>query len=716
MKRISYLIFAVVAIATASCAKESFDAQGQQPQLPQEPAEVAGEVVVKFDESLSDILDMIGKGRSGVATRSGITTVDEVLDLIGGYGLERVFPVDPRTEEQTREAGLHLWYVVRFSDDYTVEEVVSRLSKLGEVQAASPVRTIKRAYNESRKAVPLSRAVLAAAGTSRNSGEYMFNDELLKYQWHLVNRGWGEQFVHETLSGYEDQGKEPGYDLDETAAEGKFTVGSDISCERAWEKCLGDPSIIVAVLDEAVCLTHPDLQQNIWVNEDEVWGSLEDNDGNGYAGDRYGYDFLNDKGVLSWDRDGDTGHGTHVAGIIAAVNNNGIGISSVAGGTPEHPGVKIMSCQIFSGNSSTSNILYMSRAIKYAADNGAVVLQCSWGYLSGASNMYENGGQGYRTEEEWAEACPLEKSVMDYFRHHAGSPDGVIEGGIPVFASGNEYAPMAGFPGAAEGCVSVAAIAADFTPSTFTNYGDFTRISAPGGDMDYYYEFIDDEHARGDVGTVLSTLPFNISETGYGYMEGTSMACPHVSGVVALGLSYAAQQHRHFRAEEILDLLYSSASDIDDIISAKKTKLYYKYQSEVNFTQPQTMTMASYAGKMGYGLVNADAFLDAIADGGVDMVFPNLYVQTKGSVTVAPSYYLDGDSYSVTVDDPSVATVAVKGSGSSGGASVSGAGASDMLVFYGLSSGSTTARITSGSTTQEFVITVRNNTDGSGWL
>ncbi|WP_337956009.1 S8 family serine peptidase [Alistipes megaguti] len=440
-----------------------------------EPTEMSGEVIVKFDPAVSDLLDERGLAQTrsnAAATRSGIYSVDEVLDM------------------------------------------------LGEVQAATPNRTIKRAYRTDRKPIPFPKELLNAPAT-RAEGEngYVYNDQLLKWEWHMINRGYQDHF---TIDPEEDA----------EVAKAKFQVGADVNCEKAWERTTGDPSIIVAVLDEGIYFRHPDLQYNMWENEGETYGSHKDNDGNGYVGDYYGYDFINNTGIISCDNSADTGHGTHVAGVIAARNNNGIGITSIAGGTEENPGVKIMSCQIFSGNTS-SNTVSLARAIKYAADNGAVILQCSWGYTSSTANGYENT-PGFATQEEWETNCPLEKASLDYFVHNAGSPNGPIEGGIPVFASGNESAPSAGFPGAADYCVSVNAIAADYTISTFSNYGPGSNISAPGGDQDYYFDYIGSESsdpaytaARGAVGCVLSTMPPQVSDqTGYGYMEGTSMACP----------------------------------------------------------------------------------------------------------------------------------------------------------------------------------------------
>ena len=170
MKMNKYLISAFGAlslIAFNACSTEDLaePSVSTGSESASEPAEMAGEVIVKFDAAVSDMLDERGlaQTRSGApATRSGIYSVDEVLDMLGECELERIFPVDALHEERTREAGLHLWYVVRFSDKYSVEG--GRRPAFGPRRGAdrNAHRTIKRAYRTDRKPVPFPKRLLNA--------------------------------------------------------------------------------------------------------------------------------------------------------------------------------------------------------------------------------------------------------------------------------------------------------------------------------------------------------------------------------------------------------------------------------------------------------------------------------------------------------------------------------------------------------------------------
>lgn len=168
-----------------------------------------------------------------------------------------------------------------------------------------------------------------------------------------------------------------------------------------------------------------------------------------------------------------------------------------------------MSCQIFAGKLSGSS----GAAIKYGADNGAVISQNSWGYTyPGVSRIPAS-----------------DKAAIDYFIKYAGCdelgnqlPNSPMKGGIVIFAAGNDDKDYLAYPGAYSAVVSVSAMAPNFKKAWYTNRGAWVSIMAPGGDQ--YF---------GQRGQVLSTLPGN----KYGYMQGTSMACPHVSGIAALALS-----------------------------------------------------------------------------------------------------------------------------------------------------------------------------------
>ena len=543
-----------------------------------------GELLVKFsDEAIAAVETGVTRTE---ATRTGLQRFDAALTDIEAVSLERVFPDIPKHEAQARAFGLHLWYVVKFNPEVSLATAARKLAAADEVAYVQYNNRIVENYDR-EESIPYDqvRSGNYIPADTRINVMAKFNDPRLKDQWHYKNTG------------------------DESLVK-PIKAGSDINLEPAWELCTGDPSIIVAVMDQGVVYNHEDLAANMWINEKELNGaSGVDDDGNGYADDIYGYNFVTNSGKITWNNPDDSGHGTHVAGTISAVNNNGIGVCGIAGGSGNNDGVKIMSVQAFDGKKSVS-VAASARAIQYAANNGASILQCSW------------GGGAYGSDKAYEDDCRAEVVALKYFieTERPGSP---LNGGIAFFAAGNDTAPCE-YPAAYPSVVCVTSISTDFTPSTFTNFGLPADITAPGGDNNYH-------EGGNQAGKVLSTL--RSIDGSYGYMAGTSMSTPHVSGVAALGLSYAKQLGKTFEPDEFRDMVLASVNDLDPYLTGVK-----KHNNG-------TMNLVEYKGKMGSGMIDAYKMLMAVRG------TPAITVEQDKPTTISLSkYYGDVTALSCTLE------------------------------------------------------------------
>lgn len=511
---------------------------------------VEGVIRMKLDRETAEALNVI-RTRSG-RVLTGNISFDELCERYNVTGMERLF-ADNGCAERTRKAGLDLWYIIRFEG--SAEQVAEDFGEIAGVNHVEIPRRITKVGGMSRKSGTPWRKLMALPKAAPSN--YPFNDPLFGGQWPLYNDG--------TINA-------------------NAQAGADINVLPAWEKTAGRSDVIVAVVDEGVEYTHPDLAGNMWSGIGKNFCDRDNDD-------------------ITWGE----GHGTHVAGTIAAVSNNGIGISGIAGGTGGGNGAKIMSCEIFHPTDGhyDANSNATADAIKYAADNGAVICQNSWGYAAGALSY-----------DQWSSADRATKEAIDYFIRYAGmSPDGETQtgpmaGGVVIFAAGNEYSRLASYPAAYDACISVASISCTYEAAWYTNYGSTVDICAPGGgdeanfvnlisyDEGYNLSTIPTNLQNGDSfvytyangETETKTIDYVSSTVGYGYMMGTSMACPHVSGVAALIVSQFGAPG--FTNEQLKEKLFSTARDIDS------------YQGTIYNNR------GTYAGKIGK-LVDAGAVLDS---------------------------------------------------------------------------------------------------------
>lgn len=488
----------------------------------------SGVVNIKFKPEMRSViaksqLRAVAVGSEDAMSRTGLSRVDNVAAQLGqNVRFERLFKYVPVHESKLVEMDMDLWYTVTFdASAASLGKVVSAFSAL-EDQEIEIVETVKNVVHigTDKGVIELaSNAIAANDKATKAMAQPMFNDPMLVKQWHY----------------------------DRLLVDDKIADGGHVNLQRAWKKTAGSNAVIVAIIDEGVNPKHEDLKDAMWINKGEIPGNGIDDDNNGFIDDIYGWNFGND----SADPASKTGHGCHVAGTVGATNNNGIGVSGVAGGTGKGDGVRIMTCDILSSVMPLPN--REAKAIRYAADNGAVIAQCSWGF--------QNPGE---TQESI-------KTAIEYFIKNAGNktnfPDSPMVGGMMMFATGNVggngslYYP-AGYSTEIPNLLSVTATDAMGDRPKYATIGTWVSIAAPGG---------------GDTGKkVVSCL-----WSGYGEMSGTSMATPHVSGIAALLIA----DQPGITPEQVREKLLSSGKNLDA-------------------SSPSTI------GKMGVGCVNASKYLN----------------------------------------------------------------------------------------------------------
>ena len=504
MKKTYYSwILLLATMAVPSCTREL-------PEVAQEPAATVdanaawgevcpGWVRIKLDESAAPL-------HTGVFTRgeaeSGNPELDRIANMLGATEVRRVFADGGKFAERRRKYGLHLWYDVHFDESLPVTRAMSDMTSIPGISYAEPIPVIHLTYEND---ILLENGMFHPTAFVEETSQSDFNDPGLKRQWHYYSDG--------SING--------------------TVAGADINLFDAWKIETGDPSVIVAIMDDGVLWTHEDLAANMWVNVDEIAGTNNDDDDNGYRDDIYGYNFWNNTGVIV-----PGAHGTHVGGTVAAVNNNGIGLCGVAGGDgTEGSGARLMSCQIQHSDQFANN-RGIADAFVYAADNGAVISQNSW------CNKSLN-------------VLPESLAVaFDYFNENAGCDKngvqvGPMKGGIILFSTGNDGVRTY-YPAASEKVIGVTAMTADHKRGRYANYGEGTDIMAPGG-------------YTGSP-QIWSTTVGATEKGDYQEMWGTSMACPHVAGVAALIVSHFGGPG--FTAEECRERLLKAYKPVGGYVSS----------------------------------------------------------------------------------------------------------------------------------------------------
>ena len=529
---IVYAAIAVFLLSGYALAQEPKETVVVRHDIPSFVGYVPGQIIVQFKQ-LSSIRAQASPitGRAGV----GVPSLDALADR---FGVTRVEPLFQGAKPKTmhgRVFDLSRHHRITFDENLNLDEVMAAYRSDPNVESVEPIGI---------------HTVLATP-----------NDPYYSLQWHLNQ-----------------------------------TSDKDMDAPEAWNSETGDSSIIVAIMDTGVRYFHKDIGGstasyatptnawgNMWINWAEKNGVASvDDDGNGYVDDWVGYDWVTgvtgcwtgeDCSTVDNDPRDFNGHGTHCAGNVAAINNNGRGVSAVTGGwlggTEQQAGngVKVMACRIgWSGKVGSTEVGYVrmdfaASAFYYAADNGAKIASCSWG----SSN---SGGLG---------------AAIDYF---------LAAGGIICKAAGNDGTETADYMCARTDIIAVAATDSNDCKADFSTYGTWVDVSAPGtGILSLYHDH-----------TAAAT-------DYYAWMDGTSMATPLTASVAALIWSH----HPSWTASQVKTQLLAATDNIDALTCN-----------------------TSYAGKLGSGRINASKAIPDVTPPTVTVLSPNggetLYGGTQDSI------------------------------------------------------------------------------------
>lgn len=519
MKR-TFLIALILSCAASICPAQPLrvftgERTRLRPDIPIPAAYVENEIVVRFapGECPDHMRPYLAEGKTGVAA----------VDRLGKtYGADRIVPLFPGARPKLHAGStydLSGWFKIRFAGAVDIERVVGEYAALPGILEAEPIsiRTVS--------AVP-------------NDGDFAS-------QWHL-----------------------------------DMFSDHDIDAPEAWDHETGDTSIIVAILDSGVRYFHKDIggadagygdpaaaDGNMWINRTEQDGIAGiDDDVNGYIDDWIGWDFVDgaedcwsgeDCDTLDNDPRDFNGHGTHCAGNIAAMNNNGYAVCSVAGGwgsgapQPAGNGVKVMALRV--GWSARFLLFeigmvrmdFCAQALYYAAENGARIASCSW-------ESENDGGLA---------------AAIDYF---------LAAGGMIFKSAGNDDIETPDYMCGRPDIISVAATDSNDCKAGFSSFGTWVDISAPGvGIYSLYHDHDDPEN------DCIAPI------------DGTSMATPIAAGAAALIWS----RRPDYTAAQVEQRLYDTADDIDSL-----------------------PCNSPYTGKLGAGRINAFRAVDfsgtGVEDGG----------------------------------------------------------------------------------------------------